>query len=269
MRDFDLRTLQMKELDILKELDRICKKHNLKYYMAWGTAIGAVRHKGFIPWDDDIDVCMPMNDYKKFIEVCKTELSEPYFFQDVHTDENSPFIWGKIRNSNTCSMIREMAVFPHNWGICIDIFPMIEYDKETISSFDKVLYKILNLCVHKRLNDYGFGKYGLNTNKMKYIPMPIVKVVRDICFKIFTRKRKNANYYYDICLLKDANIMPKEWFKPCEMQFEDQSFTIMEGYDAYLTRMYGNYMRIPEKHEQIDHGDIIVDFENSYKKYMK
>lgn len=269
MRDFDLRTLQMKELEILEELDRICKKHDIQYYLSWGSALGAVRHKGFIPWDDDIDVCMPMNDYKKFINVCKTELSEPYFFQDVNTDENSPFLWGKIRNSNTCSMIREMAVFPHNWGICIDIFPMIEYDKASLSGIDRFLYKILNLCVNKRLNDYGFGKYGIETNKMKHVPMAIIKPIRNLCFKILTRDRKNANYYFDIALMQDKDIFPKEWFEPLEISFEGKNFTIMKNYDAYLTQLYDNYMRIPEKHEQIDHGDIIVDFENSYKKYMK
>jgi len=270
MRDFDLRTLQLKELDILKELDRICKKNDITYYLAWGSCIGAVRHQGFIPWDDDIDVCMPMNDFKKFKKICATELKSPYFYQDMHTDINSPFSWAKIRNTQTCSMIREMANFPHNWGICIDIFPLVELSKPTFTKIDKLLYKTINLCVNKRLNDYGFGSYGLKTNKMKHIPMWLCIFIRNLCFKIFTRNRRNSKYYYDMSVLTEAYIFPKEWFKKTiELQFEDQSFTVMENYDAYLSRAYGDYMKIPEKHEQVDHGDIIVDFENSYKKYMK
>lgn len=106
MRDFDLRALQLKELECLKEIDRLCRKHKIEYFLSWGSAIGAIRHKGFIPWDDDIDVSMKMDDYLRFKEVCAQELDAKYFYQDWESDPYYYSSWAKIRiNDTTLSLI--------------------------------------------------------------------------------------------------------------------------------------------------------------------
>ena len=96
-----LRRLQQTEFEILKEFDRICKKHNIQYFLDSGTALGAARHKGFIPWDDDIDVGMLRSDYEHFLEICPKELEQKYFLQTIETDPGCPCLFAKIRKNGT------------------------------------------------------------------------------------------------------------------------------------------------------------------------
>lgn len=143
MRDFDLRALQLKELEGLKEIDRICRKHGIEYMLSWGSAIGAIRHQGFIPWDDDIDVCMKWNDYLKFKEVCKTELDSRYFYQDWESDPYYYSSWAKIRMNDTTSIMRKMKDYPIHGGICLDVFPLVAYPDDHFSKFDSLLAKLV------------------------------------------------------------------------------------------------------------------------------
>ncbi len=117
------------ELDLLQEFVRVCEKYNLRYYAIGGTLLGAIRHKGFIPWDDDIDVAMPRKDYKKLQQVAKIEFRDPYFFQDEYTDPGALFGYAKIRNNNTTIISPGYLDPKHgnvsiNQGIFIDIFPL-------------------------------------------------------------------------------------------------------------------------------------------------
>ena len=99
MENTELRALQLDEVTVLDELDRICKKHGLRYYLTAGTLLGAVRHGGFIPWDDDIDVAMPREDYDRLYRICKTELRDGFFFQCEKTERLHTFFFAKIRNN--------------------------------------------------------------------------------------------------------------------------------------------------------------------------
>lgn len=122
-----LRQAQLIMLDMLVEFDAICTKHNLKYWLDSGTLLGAVRHKGFIPWDDDIDLSMPLEDYIKFIEIAKDELSENIFFQTTKTDTTFPFDYIKLR-SNKAKIVEfheKYTDVKYHQGVFVDIFPMI------------------------------------------------------------------------------------------------------------------------------------------------
>lgn len=125
-----LRELQLFMLDILKELDRICKKHDIQYFLAYGSCLGAIRHNGFIPWDDDVDICMKMDDYFKFMEVCKTELSDRFYFQSHFDDAKTYVFWNRIGVKNSTSINLSMSHIHQPWGICIDIFPLFPYSKK-------------------------------------------------------------------------------------------------------------------------------------------
>ena len=96
-----LRKLQKTELEILKDFIKICKKYNLTYFATGGTAIGALRHQGFIPWDDDIDVCMLRKDYERFMEVAPKEMGDRYVFMDTHTEKKYPLMFGKMIKKGT------------------------------------------------------------------------------------------------------------------------------------------------------------------------
>lgn len=269
MYHFDLRALQMKELEILKEVDRICKKHNITYFLAYGTCIGAVRHQGFIPWDDDIDITMKFNDYIKFKKIAIQEMDPKYFYQDYLTDPNVPYCWAKIRDSSTCSMIREMSDFPINWGVCIDIFPLLPIKGNRLNRLDSFCLKMIHLCVHKQLNQYGYGEFGITSSKLKYLPSFMCKKLSPLLFRILLRKRKGIDHYLSIESIKDG-FFKKEIFDECKLTaFEDCYLPIPKGYDDYLTAYYGDYMKVPDVHEQENHGDIIVDLDQSYVNYMK
>ena len=113
------------ELDLLVELDRVCKKYNLKYCATGGTLLGAIRHKGFIPWDDDIDVMMLRDDYEKLCNIAPQEFKDPYFFQTEYSDPGSLRRHAQFRNSNTTGILSTEFPLrkPINQGIFLDIFP--------------------------------------------------------------------------------------------------------------------------------------------------
>lgn len=270
MRDFDLRALQEKELECLKEIDRICRKHQIKYFLSWGSAIGAIRHKGFIPWDDDIDITMLQEDYIKFKTIAQREMNQAYFFQDWESDPYYYSSWAKIRCNDTTSMMRNMMDYPIHFGVCIDIFPLLPYPSESMTRFDLFLSKLVTFFSSKRLNDYGYGHIFYENKKLKYFPRFFCDWLRNSSYRLLTRKRKQACPY----VLTNGNrtfdlAFPKEYFEEViEVDFEDGKFLINQQYDAFLSAYYGDYMKIPEVHERVDHGDMIVDLENSYLKYQ-
>ncbi|MDZ5038441.1 LicD family protein, partial [Clostridium perfringens] len=123
MNKSEIKRLQEYEIEMLKTVDRICKKNNIKYYLTWGSALGAIRHGGFIPWDDDIDISMTWDDYKKFEEIAQSELGDKYFYQSQQTDKHCFTTWNKIRINNTTSMEKHLKHIKCHYGICMDIFP--------------------------------------------------------------------------------------------------------------------------------------------------
>ncbi len=121
-----LRELQLCELQILKDVKRVCDNHRIKYYLSSGTLLGAVRHQGFIPWDDDIDIMMPYDDYRRFLKVAQGELGEQYFVQNSETDDSYAFAYTHIRKNNT-AVLRDWDLmnFSHH-GVWIDVFPLVK-----------------------------------------------------------------------------------------------------------------------------------------------
>lgn len=269
MDEFDLRALQLCELDLLKEVDRICKKHDIPYFLAFGTALGAVRHKGFIPWDDDVDVLMKYPDYLRFQEVCKTELPPHLFYQDWQTDPAYYLPWAKIRNSRTTSLVPEMADYPINWGVCVDIFPLFPMKEETLSQWS--LFKIKNIVFFgaKRINDYGYGKYYYENALLKHIPRWLCKGVRNLFYNSFC-KVKESPFLLFFTGTNMAKVYPAQWFSSTvDLPFEDASLPLPANYDEYLTRTYGDYMKMPDEQDRVTHGDLIVDLEKGYEHYQK
>lgn len=120
----NLRKLQETELEILLETDRICRKYEILYQLSGGTLLGAVRHKGFIPWDDDVDICMLREDYNRFLSICEKELGEKYFLQTYETDSEFFHSFARIRKNNTLALQRQYKGMDMHHGIFIDVFPL-------------------------------------------------------------------------------------------------------------------------------------------------
>lgn len=285
MRDFDLKRLQNTQLEILKEIDRICRKYNIEYFGTWGTALGAIRHKGFIPWDDDIDISMKWDDYVKFEEVCKSELDKKFFLQNSETDKYFWNPYNKLRINNTTSMDKRLTHLKCHWGICMDIFPIVAVPNSKLSRFKQKTYRSIYIWL-------GFIPYILYVNpnedskiakiiriipkgmlealKKWLIPNKGITGIKRYLLKEITKYDLNKSEYYEEIFSEAGNtgIYKKEIFdESILVPFENVKIPIPKEYDKYLSQCYGDYMKMPDESQRGGHGDTIVDFDKSYEIY--
>lgn len=259
------------QLEMLRIFIGICQKHDLKYFMMGGSCLGAVRHQGFIPWDDDIDVGMPREDYEKFMEIGQAELPECYFLQNSKTDMHYPMNFAKIRQNGTAFFESSVAHIPMHHGVYMDIFPIDGYRE---SRFLKLRLK--RLC-------WGVSKIFPHTksnSKIKQIIKSILifslrdyhkvrdKIERLVIKETYGDAQTVINHFG---AWGDKEIMPKE-------VYGEGSMGIFEGIDVvlpadphrYLERMYGDYMKLPPPEARVPHHYCdIIDLEKSYLEYLK
>lgn len=257
----ELRRLQLSELDILKEFKRLCNTNNLRYFITAGTLLGAIRHNGFIPWDDDIDVAMPRDDFDKLAGICKTQLADSFYYQDSYTEENYPYFFSKIRKENTEVFEPCLAGVEIKKGEYIDIFPLDSCPQRPEAA--KIFFKInwFFTWVYQGKVDptfqCGFTKcYAKAAYKlMLHLPLDkIRKIRRSIC--IYWPKRKQIRL---LCTVGGAHGYPAETYKPgwfnnsVELEFEGETFSAPGGWHELLSHMYGDYMKVPASFERQGH----------------
>lgn len=273
MGDSKLEGLQTMQLMVLKEVDRICKKHNIQYYLSWGSALGAIRHKGFIPWDDDIDVSMPWKDYVRFKKICTTELNEKYFLQNTDTDKFFWNSWDKIRINNTTSMDKNLDYMRCHYGICIDIFPIIgipssEKERKKQGKFT-ALYKML--CSEAYYCNVRDENQSALKKKYKFTPKFIKRMLKKIALNQITKYDMDSVQLWGEILSEPYEVVKKIdkniYGKGKEIQFENFTTVVPEKTHEYLTEYYGDYMQLPKESERQGHGETIIDLETSYEKY--
>jgi len=244
---------------MLVELDRICKKHNIRYCIIAGTLLGAVRHKGFIPWDDDLDVAMTRGDYERFREVCKTELYESqYFFQDNTTDRYYPWGYGRLRRVGSEFIRVGQEHLKMRTGIFLDIFPV---DGVPNSPPLRGLFTAYCFCLRKAL----YAQVGAVSEKniikrMVYIllgKIPIVWVFRQLDKVQHCKHLKNSQYVR-ILTFPTPKGRPygylRKWYEELgEIEFEVKIFPCAKDWDGYLTYKFGNYMTLPQEDKRSWH----------------
>lgn len=284
MKDKELRKLQLIETDILKEFIRTCDELGCEYSLDAGTLLGCIRHKGFIPWDDDIDVWMPRKDYEKYIENAQKLLDKKFFIQNYKTDPNFSWAFTKIRNSNTTFIEPIHKNVDINHGIYIDIFPFDNYDpnkkiKNGLINFKrmllniqlmkfrprdnkniKVISKIKN-CLLRIPSNIIYGRKSLSELNMIFDEIAKESYNDDteyIANLVDPINRYKPNYYSKTLLLSEK----------IYMTFEDILAKVPTDYDQVLKIKFGDYMKLPPREEQVSkHNVIKIDFEKSYKYY--
>ena len=265
--NYDIRILQRKIIGNLEAIDKICREHGLHYYLWAGTMLGAVRHKGFIPWDDDMDICMPRPDYEILISHWHEWLPKPYEVIAPETDPNSPYPFAKIEDASTT--VLERPDFKFLEGIYIDVFPIDGApadEKERKAHFKR--YKFWRHLLFLRGRDPFKHGHGPRS----WFPWLLHKIysLEDLQKKV---KDYMTKYPYEesdfVCDYDDGlkGVFEKRILgTPQVYPFEDKQFLGVEYYDEYLSNKYGNYMQLPPKEKQIQHHFFRLDLERPYKE---
>ena len=267
-RNCDLTDHQKATYRLLEEVDRICKKHEIKYFLFAGTLLGAMRHQDFIPWDDDLDVLMFREDYERFFEAARTELSASFYAQKEYS-EHWPMFFSKLRLNGTTCLEKYHPKDPKiHQGVYIDIFPCD-------NAADNVLIRKMQFFASKIVIAKGLYEKGYETDSfVKKIFLQFCRLLPLKPFLKFSKliSDKNTKYvhtFYAGASKYEKNIFMREWFEGEKtLKFHGTEYPVPPKTDIVLKKMYGNYDSIPsneEKKRKI-HA-ILVDLEHDYTEY--
>lgn len=275
--------VQREILHIFKEIDQICVKYKLRYFAIGGTCLGAVRHGGFIPWDDDLDIAMPREDYERFKRIAAKQLPDNFKIYDVGQGMHYTCYFMKVHNTDTTFIEKGMSVYPDRYtGVYVDIMPL---DGIPSGSWKKKFYfmKLRNLM---RLDWHRKNMFHPVYAKEKQVGKNIVWKLVNIFIKrlpdnYFSDKyvQLQKSYSYDnsrdLCYTwsKRASqvIFPKSDFEDYVLlPFEDMKMRCPVGYDNFLTVLFGEYMKLPPEEKRVPcHNTDIIDLERPYTYYIK
>ncbi len=282
----EVRMIQNASLKIFKYFKAFCEKHHLTYFAIGGTCIGAIRHKGFIPWDDDIDVAMPVEDYYNFIKLCETELDYPYELVNPNDVKHYTAVYIKLQDASTTFVESFVEDYPDRYvGINMDIFPVyglpgnIKVRNDLIKKNE--MLKKINLKLRFPFSHQNHIKSKLIWIFLMplrlYVPFYWATVKQQELFKYLPINSSEYVYfpwrgipgtegngtYKNVFFYEDFS-------STLEVAFEDTMIPVPIGYDRYLTMDFGNYMQIPPEDQQMPgHSKAIFDLEKSYKYYVK
>lgn len=264
-----LRKVQLIQLEMAKEVKRVCDENGIRYFLYRGTFLGAVRHHGFIPWDDDMDIGMLRADYEKFCRIAPQKLGSEYCFQNWHTDENYALPFGKVRKRNTVFVEAKCARLPEN-GIYIDIYPL-DFAPEGEKQRKALARKLLHLFRVKLMKS-GYTPWMeddriLWKKRIGYLVYQALAtfVSQEVLVRkyealvaavpasgtVYEQSALPIAYYFDASLFREMADYP----------FEDTVFAAPRQYDAFLSTLYGDYMCLPpadkrENRHQIQELDL-------------
>ena len=234
-------------LDILLEFDRICHIHSLVYWLDFGTLLGAVRYEGFIPWDDDLDVSMPRDDYNKFLEIAQKELKEEYFLQNKSTDKSIFIHFSKIRDNNSLYIEKHEINknMEYHQGIYIDIFPVNYINPSVVS---RIRYQFIKKCIKLFSN--------------RYVSLDVIARSLISFLNIFHSPKNEYVVRGPEMMTDELKIYKQDIFPLAKIKFEEYQFYAPKDIDKYLRLFYGdNYMIPPPKDKRKTHAHSIEIFD--------
>ena len=258
-----LKQIQNCEIEILSRIDEICKKHNLEYFGIGGTALGAVRHEGFIPWDDDIDIGMPRKDYEKFLEIAAAELPGEYHIQHFSTEKKTPFYFAKIRKNNTEFVEYYLKDMDIHHGIFVDIFPFDNVpENEKVREihfkvcrflYQMFLAKSLTTTMSSRITH----KESMKGHIRKVVHYMLFFVPKGLIFNLLDKgvqlfNGKDADEISHI-VRRRLRVYKKDLYPIEELKFENIVMPVPANYDAYLRAQFGDYEVLPPEEKRYGH----------------
>ena len=264
------------EIDLLLQFDKVCKRNGLKYWLMFGGLLGAVRHGGFIPWDDDLDVVMLRKDYEKFLKL-KDEFSAPYFFQTPYTDKYHGYCHVQLRNSNTTAVPRQFLYSRMNLGIVLDILVL---DKFENSQEARAVFKEINRLQFHNSTFMRMDNLKLSSQDVERVAQ--YKLQHRNHIDDYEKIRELSQRY----ALSDSNLLcctsgtaygfdrdvfdANDFRDSCMVDFEGFSVPAPVGWKNLLAIAYGDYMKMPEISQRgCWHGTSIFQPDVPYKTYIK
>lgn len=273
----DIKELWAVELDLLTKFDEVCKKYNIKYFLAYGTLLGAVRHRGFIPWDDDIDVVIFRDDCDKLLSISEKEFQDVYLLQSAYTDKNYMRGHLQLRNTKTCMMLpHEAKVVEFNQGIFLDIF-ILDGLVNDVHLLQKQFFEMQNIKRKMHYITYrnagGFFRKIWRAVRSKFISFTFGDIKKQYCQFEEIAKRYSDSEDVEILMFRnsvqDCVRQKRNWYSDlCFMEFEGMQFPVPKDYHQILTLCYGKDYMIPKQVPSV-HGNIIVSTKYSFLKILQ
>ncbi|MBP5423131.1 MAG: LicD family protein [Paludibacteraceae bacterium] len=271
----DLSEIQQRLLQVFKHFAAFCLENEIQYYAAYGTLIGAVRHNGFIPWDDDIDVFMKRKDYDRFVSL-RNKVKKPYKIA-TYLDGESPYPFAKFYTTE--GTILEYAHFPFIIGPWIDVFPLTECDgyennRLILEAFHYAMWKYRKAVAYASWKEISTDVFHGNVmsatiktvKKVRYAPFK-QKYIQQIIEAEEAIGNIKGNLLGDFNTGLTNNVFPKAWFQETlDVPFEDTTVSVPCGYHQLLSYLYGDYMQLPPEEKRKSHQPLYMDLKRSLKR---
>ena len=259
------------EQEILDVIHKVCTENGLRYSLAYGTLIGAVRHKGFIPWDDDIDIMMPREDYEKLLAIWDQAAPKGYVLQNVRTDPDFTQSFTKIRKDHTTFLQFEFEREKHyHKGVFVDIFPGDRVAPSKLGRKIQYIACAVNLLYNRGHASGSGGIVGKVEKILLKAPTEKYSRRREASEKWIRRWNGNdsALYVFPSTIECSRRYYPANLFEKMQtLEFNGKDYQCVSGPDVILRVDYGDYMQLPPEEERVwKHHPIIIDFEHNYEE---
>lgn len=266
-----LRKVQLAQLEIANEIKRVCDENNIQYFLTAGSLLGAVRHQGFIPWDDDMDFGMLWTEYEKFLQIAPEKLGDQFILQSWDTDDGYPFVFAKVLKLGTEFVEDVFQNGKKRNELYVDIFAYYPYPVD--EKLQKKQGQYIQFYKHVLMVQSGMTPWTRPKSLLQKIKVIAMYSPFILAAKIMDREKLKEKYteclkmtigkemerFFPAGTSKFGKItIPKECFDSYTvLPFEDTTFSAMEGYIPYLKIVYGDYMKLPPEDQRENHHKII------------
>lgn len=259
------------EQEIFDVIHCVCTEHGLRYSLAYGTLIGAVRHGGFIPWDDDIDLVMPREDYEKLLSIWNDVAPEGYILQNIRTNSDYTNTFTKIRKNHT-TFLQDEAEREKGYhkGVFVDIFPGDRVAPGKLSRMIQYIACAVNLLYTRGYSSGSTGMIGMAERVLLAMPKEIRSTIRTASEKFIRRwnGRKDLQWFFPSTIIAAGRYHAATMFEERkQIRYCGKQYWCIADYDAFLKTEYGDYMQLPPEEERVwKHHPILIDFEHNYEE---